>query len=205
VQSLYAPVRADRGERSTATGGPATSDACVNATCQPEKLENWYPKTWSSASTLGLSLHPRGVSFPTGKTARRARTCRMWGIWARAAASAAVKINGRVNLGRRGCFSPKTRYCKLFSQSSLMFLGAPRWIRPATQSRCGVRREVGRDDADQERSQNRPGLRFTPSPTAAPTISRVSSHPMPRRGAIRRDGIVRSRRGRPPSFLPTCR
>jgi hypothetical protein len=39
-------------------------------------------------------LHPRAVSFPTGETARRARTCRMWRIRATVAADAAVKTMG---------------------------------------------------------------------------------------------------------------
>jgi hypothetical protein len=69
--------------------GPST-----NASCQPEKPENWYSKTWGSASTQGLSLHSCAVSFPTGETARRARTCRMWRVRATVAVGAAVKIMG---------------------------------------------------------------------------------------------------------------
>ena len=42
----------------------------------------------------GVELAPRAVSFPTGETARRARTCRMWRIRAAVTASAAVKIMG---------------------------------------------------------------------------------------------------------------
>ena len=75
-------------------GGPRCTGPSTNATCQPEKPENWYSKTWGSASTLGLSLHPRAVFFPTGETARRAKTCGMWRIQARRATSAAVKIMG---------------------------------------------------------------------------------------------------------------
>ncbi len=73
-------------------GCPACTGLSTNASCQPEKPENWYSKTWGSTSTLGLSLHPSAVSFPTGETARRARTCGMWRIRARRATGAAVKI-----------------------------------------------------------------------------------------------------------------
>jgi hypothetical protein len=75
------------------------------ATCQPEKRENWYEKTWGSASTLGLSLHPRALFSPTGETARRARTCRMWRIGATVAAGAAVKITG-VEFGAQTVWLP---------------------------------------------------------------------------------------------------
>jgi hypothetical protein len=65
--------------------------ASTNATCQPERLENWYAKTWDSVSTLGVELAPRAVSFPTGDRAHRERICRMWRIRVAVAANAAVK------------------------------------------------------------------------------------------------------------------
>ena len=52
------------------------------------------PVNWGSASTLGLSLHPRTLSFPTGETARCAKTCGMWRIRATVAVGAAVKSIG---------------------------------------------------------------------------------------------------------------
>ena len=80
--------------------GPST-----NATCQPEKGENWYAETWGSASTLGLSAHSRPVSFPTGESARSAKTCGMWRIRARRTTGAAVKITG-VGFGTRTVWLP---------------------------------------------------------------------------------------------------
>src|SRR6266567_4353839 len=75
-------------------GSPRWTGPSTNASCQPEKPENQYPIAWGSASTLGLSAHPRAVSFPTGETARRAKTRGMWRIRATVAAGAAVKIMG---------------------------------------------------------------------------------------------------------------
>jgi len=85
--------------------GPST-----NASRQPEKPENWYSKTWGSASTLGLSSRPRAVSFPTGENAGRAKSCRMWRIQATVVATAAVKIMG-LGIWYVGSMAPhKTRY-----------------------------------------------------------------------------------------------
>ncbi len=93
-------------------GWPHCTGPSTNASCQPEKPENWYEKTWGSASTPGVSLHPRAVSFPTGETAGRARTRGMWRIRASVAASAAVKIMGvgiwyAVRMAPRHGFEPR--------------------------------------------------------------------------------------------------
>ena len=93
------------GLNKNSFGWPRCTGPSTNASCQPEKRENWYEETWGSASTLGLSLHPRTVSFPTGETARRASTCRMWRIRATVAAGAPVKITG-VGFGTRTVWLP---------------------------------------------------------------------------------------------------
>ena len=73
----------------------------TNVSRQLERPENSHPKTWCSASTLGLSLHPRGTSRQTRENARRARTRGMLRIRTREQLGAAVNTTGVVNWGRK--------------------------------------------------------------------------------------------------------
>jgi len=82
-------------------GHPQRTLLSTNASCQPEKLENSQVKPWGSASTQGLSAHPRTTSLPTGEDARRARTRGMLRIRASGTVGAAVNKTGVTSWGRK--------------------------------------------------------------------------------------------------------
>ena len=69
--------------------GPST-----NASCQLEKAENWYAKTWGPASTPGVECATPRIIVSSGREGAARNRCGMWRIQARAAASAAVKKMG---------------------------------------------------------------------------------------------------------------
>ena len=65
-------------------------------------------KTWGSASTLRLSLHPRGTSLQTGENAPRAKTLEILRILTSEAAGAAVNKTDAQGWGRKVVAPRKT-------------------------------------------------------------------------------------------------
>ena len=58
-------------------------------------------KTRGPASTPGLILHPRAVSFQTGEAVQGAKTCGLLGIRVQAVVHAAVNKTGTWSWGRK--------------------------------------------------------------------------------------------------------
>ena len=82
-------------------GWPSWTGPSTNSRCQQENPENSQVKTWGSASTRGLSAHPRMTSLPTGENARRGKTIGMLGIRARETRGAAVNKTAARSWGRK--------------------------------------------------------------------------------------------------------
>jgi hypothetical protein len=80
--------------KSRVPGSPACTKPSTNASCQQEKAENWYAKTWGPASTPGVECATPRIEVSNEREGAARNRRRMWRIQTRAAASAAVKMMG---------------------------------------------------------------------------------------------------------------
>ena len=77
----------------------------TNASCQPEKPENSQVKTWGSASTQGLSAHPRMTSLPTGENPATRENLRNVGDTGKVGGGRCCQQDRRMELGQEWCGS----------------------------------------------------------------------------------------------------